>query len=215
MASTSYTHLFDHPCAGISYLMVAYAKVTVRKNNEHDKSKRLTLQSVNHTEEIPVINYTNPRWYTVFADLVTKKKNFPDLHLADKFVLFSFFHFFQWSPYGVFISVCTHRELCVDLPLSVIFQDCFLSFYVLPSWLSNSWLIESFHFLPSSCCCWRVIAFLDKIIFPFLKKGLCMQQVFVAVCAYVLLHTALCKPPEWFLFSSFFNHFNLKMNAIN
>lgn len=206
MASTSYTQLFDHSCAGISCLMVAYAKVTVCKNNEHDESKRLTLQSVNHMEEIPVINYTNPRWYTVFADLVTKNKLFPDLHLADKFVLFSFFHFFNEvilpRTAGVFISVCTHRELCVDLPLSVIFQDCFLSF--VPSWLSNSWLIESFHFLPSSCCCWRVIAFLDKMIFPFLKKGLCTQQVFFAVCAYVLLHTALCKPPEWFLFSSFF-----------
>lgn len=75
--------------------MVAYAKVTARKNNEHDKSKRFTLQSVNHMEEIPVINYTNPQCYTVFADLVTKKKLFPDLHLADKFVSFSFFHFFN------------------------------------------------------------------------------------------------------------------------
>lgn len=28
MASTSYTHLFDHPCAGISSLMVAFAKVS-------------------------------------------------------------------------------------------------------------------------------------------------------------------------------------------
>lgn len=97
--------------------MVAYAKVTVCKNNEHDESKWLALQSVNHMEEIPVINYTNPRWYTVFADLVTKNKLFPDLHLADKFVLFSFFHFFNEvilpKELQEYLYLCVHTESSV------------------------------------------------------------------------------------------------------
>lgn len=51
---------------------------------------------------------------TVFADLVTKKKLFPDLHLADKFVLFSFFNeVILPKELQEYLYLCVHTESSV------------------------------------------------------------------------------------------------------